>query len=84
MAGMNIEDLKGAIAELSEADRLSLTSWLNLQAADDWDIEMARDFAPGGRGASALERFRREAAAGLASGTAQPLEDSLAERENRQ
>ena len=80
MAGMNVEELKGAIIGLSEEDRVSLTSWLNLHGADDWDLEMRRDFAPGGKGSNVLERWRREAAEGLADGSVRPIEEGLAKR----
>jgi hypothetical protein len=57
---MTIQAIKDAIIALPEEDRLELENWL----ADQWDEEMANDFAPGGRGAALIERVDAEIEAG--------------------
>jgi hypothetical protein len=46
---------------------------------DDWDREMQRDFAPGGRGREFLEQVKRE----IAEGKTRPIEEGFAERRRR-
>ena len=83
MPALSIDDMKAAITNLDDEDRLSLTSWLNLQTMDGWDRQMQRDFSPGGRGARFLEQVKREVAEGVASGTVRPIEEGFAIRRER-
>ena len=80
---LTVEAIKEAINKLPEEDKVSLTSWLNVQTMDDWDRQMQRDFSPGGKGAKFLEQAKRETAEGLAQGTVRPLSEGLAERRRR-
>lgn len=57
---MTVDALKDAIAALTQEQRHSLATWLNEFEYDDWDRQMARDFAPGGRGQALVERVRRD------------------------
>ena len=51
-----LEALKQAIAGLPEPDRQELLSWL--QTMDQWECQMLRDFAIGGRGHHLVEKVR--------------------------
>lgn len=62
--GMTVEAIKDAIAALPMEERHSLALWLNGLEYDDWDKQMAEDFAPGGRGWALVDRVMREAAEG--------------------
>jgi len=61
---MTVDAIKDAITGLPEEDRVALAAWLSLQTMDEWDRQMARDFAPGGRGAGVIEKVRAEIRAG--------------------
>jgi hypothetical protein len=61
---MTVDAIKDAISELPPGDKAALASWLNLQTMDQWDQEMARDFAPGGRGYHVVERVKADIRAG--------------------
>jgi hypothetical protein len=37
---------------------------------DEWDLEMVRDFSPGGRGAALVEKVMRE----IADGKSRPMD----------
>jgi hypothetical protein len=63
MSHMSIEELKAVISDLSEAEKVSLTSWLSLQTMDDWDREMQRDFSPGGRGQHIVAKVKADVVA---------------------
>jgi hypothetical protein len=71
---MTVETIKEAIVGLPDADRHALAVWLNELDCDDWDKEMMRDFSPGGRGRSLVERVKRE----IAEGGAIPFRDGAA------
>jgi hypothetical protein len=83
MSTLNVEAIKDAIAKLPEDDKVSLAAWLNLQTMDDWDRQMQRDFAPGGRGAKFLEQAKKEIAEGTANGNVRPIEEGFAARRRR-
>jgi len=57
---MTVEAIKEAIASLSKQERASLAAWLIAQDYDEWDLRMARDFSPGGRGHHIVEQVNRE------------------------
>jgi hypothetical protein len=75
-----VEQIKAAITNLDDEDKLSPASWLNLQTMDDWDRQMERDFSPGGKGAKFLEQVKSEVAEGGASATVRPIEEGFAKR----
>ena len=68
---MTVEGIKGAIAELPDAVRHSLSVWLTELDYDDWDKQMATDFSPGGRGARLVEKVK----ANMAAGRFRPVEE---------
>jgi hypothetical protein len=57
---MTVEAIKEAIASLSEQERASLAAWMIEQDYDKWDLEMARDFSPGGRGRQIVDQVNRD------------------------
>ncbi|HVY94292.1 MAG TPA: hypothetical protein VHA14_16135 [Bryobacteraceae bacterium] len=58
--GSSLESIKEAIGGLPEDERASLAAWLNLRSMDDWDRQMHRDFASGGRAHSLVEKVRAD------------------------
>ena len=52
---MTVDAIKDAITGLPDEDKIALATWLSLQTMDEWDRQMARDFAPGGRGVHVIE-----------------------------
>ena len=56
--------LKDAITGLPDKDRIALATWLNIQTIDERDCQMARDFAPGGRGSHVIDRIKGDIRAG--------------------
>jgi len=76
---MTVEALKEAIAELPENERHSLAAWLIELESDEWDMQMAKDFSPGGRGMELAERVKRD----IAAGKARPLKEGMAETKSR-
>ena len=73
---MTVEAIKAAITQLPEDERHSLTAWLNELDYDEWDREMVKDFAPGGRGHDLVEKVKK----GIAEGKARPMEKGFAAR----
>ena len=71
---MGIDALKDEILKLSEAGQAELRAWLMHQEWDDWDREMAEDFAPGGRGEHLLQQAREDDRAGLTTTFAEGLQ----------
>ena len=74
---MTVDAIKEAIAHLPEEERHSLAVWLNEMDSDDWDKEMARDFAPGGRGIGWVQKVKRD----IAGGKSRPMQEEFARRE---
>jgi hypothetical protein len=61
---MELDAIKGAIAELPAAERTALAAWLAEQEMDEWDKQMQKDFSPGGRGMHVVEKIRADIGAG--------------------
>jgi len=78
---MTVEAIKDAIAALPTEDRHSLALWLNGLEYDDWDKQMAEDFAPGGRGWALVDRVMREVAEGKTKSIAEGRTLAKASRE---
>jgi hypothetical protein len=57
---MTVEAIKEAIASLSEQERASLAAWMIQQDYDEWDLRMAQDFSPGGRGHQIVDQVSRD------------------------
>jgi hypothetical protein len=71
--GMTIEAIKEAIAELPEAEKVSLADWLNAQANAAWDRQISADFSEGGAGDALIAEWDAE----IASGKSIPLDEFL-------
>ena len=80
MPALTVDEIKAAIAKLTDEDRASLASWLNVETMDDWDREMQRDLSPGGKGMKFVQDVKRDVAEGLAEGTIRPIEEGFARR----
>jgi len=74
-----VKDIKEAIQQLPEAERLELADWLEEINNRVWDAEMDRDFSPGGRGMTLLE----EAEADVHEGRVTPLENFLSDAKSK-
>ena len=61
---MTVDAIKDAISRLPDEDKIKLASCLSLQTMDEWDRQMARDFAPGGRGVHVIEKVKADIRAG--------------------
>jgi hypothetical protein len=61
---MELDAIKGAIAELPADERTALAAWLAEQEMDEWDKQMQKDFSPGGRGMHVVEKIRADIGAG--------------------
>jgi hypothetical protein len=73
---MTVDAIKDAIAHLPEQERKQLADWFEEMEEQAWDQQMARDFAPGGRGAHLLEKIDRQ----IDSGNFTSLEEGLRQR----
>ena len=61
---MTLDAIKEAIEQLPEAEQQQLLKWLDEREQLAWDTEMERDFAPGGRGASLVDKVKADIRAG--------------------
>ena len=61
---MTVDAIKEAIVGLSQEEKVSLTAWLNLNTMDDWDMEMQRDFSPGGKAHALVGKVQADIRAG--------------------
>lgn len=67
---MSLAEIKHAIEELPEEQRVALAGWLWNLELKAWDEQIARDFSPGGRGQRLLEKVD----AAIDRGDFKPLE----------
>lgn len=72
---MSLDAIKEQILKLSEPEQDELRAWLLGQEWDDWDRQMAEDFAPGGRGTHLMEEARRDFHAGRTTSLAKGLRE---------
>jgi hypothetical protein len=72
---MTVEDIKEAIAHLSEPERRRLAEWFDEVKESEWDRQMEKDFSPGGRGHHLLQEVEDD----IAAGRTKPMEEFLAE-----
>ena len=68
---MTLEALKQAIAELPAEEKAALTTWLNEQEMDGWDLQIRKDFSTGGRGMHVVEKVRAD----LRGGKFRPMDE---------
>ncbi len=72
----NVQKIVDEVKALPEEEREELLTWLaeyDIQHADEWDEELARDSQPGGRLEGVLERVRKD----IAAGRTKPLDEFL-------
>lgn len=50
-----VAEIKAAVSKLSLSERAEFAKWFNNWTDDEWDRQMAADFAPGGRYADVLK-----------------------------
>ena len=55
-----VEEIKAAIVNLSDEDRVTVISWLARIDSQKWDEDIVRDFAPNGDGAKWLKEVDDE------------------------
>jgi len=71
-----VEQIAEQVKSLPVSEREELLSWLaefELDQADPWDAEIARDTQPGGRMQRVLDRVRRD----IAEGRTKPLDQVI-------
>ncbi len=73
---MTLEAIKEAIQHLPAEERRRLLGWFEQMEEAAWDEQIARDFAPGGKGEWLAKELRQE----ISQGKARPLEQGLARR----
>ena len=73
---MMLQAIKEAIEHLPKEDRRKLAAWFEELGNAAWDGQIARDFAPGGRGERLAKEIRQE----IAEGKSRPLAEGLAKR----
>jgi hypothetical protein len=72
----NVEQIAAQVKALAEKDLDEFLLWLaeyELEHADQWDREIARDSQPGGRLQGVLDRVRED----IAKGRTKPLDEVL-------
>jgi hypothetical protein len=80
---MTVEAIKDAIVHLSGTERQQLAEWFDQIQEDEWDRQMEKDFAPGGRGAHLLEEVEREIEAGNTTSLEEGLRRRREQRTNK-
>ena len=69
---MDIADIQHEIEALPAEQQTALLNWLAERDRVQWDIEIERDFSPGGSGTKLLDHVRRQ----VRNGESRPLADS--------
>ena len=59
-----VDQLEEQIAALDPDELRILREWFARFDADDWDRQMEKDFAPGGRGEHLLDKIKNQVKAG--------------------
>lgn len=50
-----VAEIKAAVSKLSLSERAEFAKWFNGWTDDEWDRQIAKDFAPGGKHESVLK-----------------------------
>ena len=61
---MNLTEIQHAIEALPAEQQASLVAWLSQRDRRQWDLELERDFSPGGAGMALLDRVRAQVGRG--------------------
>jgi hypothetical protein len=59
-----VAEIKQAVTKLSLSERAEFAKWFNGWEDDEWDRQMAADFAPGGKYAGVLREVDKNTQAG--------------------
>jgi hypothetical protein len=73
---MDIVDIQHEIEALPVDQQTALLNWLAERDRVQWDIEIERDFSPGGPGARLLDHIKGQ----VRNGESRPLADSKPRR----
>ena len=76
---MTVEAIKEAIVRPSEPERNQLAEWFDELTEDEWDKQIAKDFAPGGRRVAWGEKVH----VGIEGGKFRPVQE-FCEKRNTQ
>jgi hypothetical protein len=57
---MDLADIQHAIEELHKEEQAALAAWLAERDQAEWDTEIERDFAAGGRGFALLQKMKAD------------------------
>jgi hypothetical protein len=61
---MDLAEIQHAIEELPKEQQATLAAWLTERDQADWDVEIERDFVPGGAGIAVIEEMKADIRAG--------------------
>jgi len=61
---MELAEIQQAIEHLPKDQQTALAAWLAERDQAAWDVEIERDFAPGGAGTAFLEEMKADVRAG--------------------
>ena len=71
---MNLTEIQHAIEGLPEEQQASLAVWLSERDRLQWDLELERDFSPGGAGMALLDGVRAQVGRGASKPMSQGRE----------
>ena len=61
---MNLAEIQRAIETWPKDQQAALAAWLSERDQAQWDVEIERDFSPGGAGMALVEEMQSDARAG--------------------
>jgi hypothetical protein len=61
---VDLTEIQRAIETLPKDQQAALAAWLSARDQAEWDVEIERDFSPGGAGVELLEEMKADARAG--------------------
>ncbi len=61
---MDLAEIQHAIEALPKEQQAALAAWLSERDQAEWDLEIERDFSPGGAGSVLLDRMKADARGG--------------------
>lgn len=61
---MDLVEIPHAIEELPKEQQAKLAAWLTEREQAEWDLELERDFLPGGAGNALLEAMKADTRTG--------------------
>jgi hypothetical protein len=61
---MDLAEIQHAIEELPKDQQAALAAWIAERDQVEWEVEIERDFSPGGAGGALIEEMKADAHAG--------------------